>query len=321
MSSFTRGVTNVNDLLASVLDDYRDGVAEQWYKGNRITKQFFKAGSIEEIDGGNDIVRNINYQKGGTVAKIISTTSIPVNPNQQFTQMRVAWSGLGGSIVILDWERAQNSGPGKMFDLLAKRLDNVREEMNQQFESFALASATADSTSLWSLVDIADSSNPAAGNYGDIDRSSYSWWQATEVASGSMATQGLEDIRTAYNTVGRAGMDPVSFLVTTQTVYEAYQARLTNFEQLVPSNAGDVEFDSLAFSRKPLFFSEVMPTGVLIGVNTKHTKLAVNKNMKFKQQPFVRAQGGQNEAAVIQLQCQFVCERPASNFKLTGLTA
>lgn len=321
MSSFTRGVANVDDLLTSTLDDNRGELFEQWYKGNKITKMLFKAGSIEEIDGGNDIVRNVNYEKGGTVAKITSTSPIPVNPQQQFTQMRVVWSGLGGSVVLLDWEEAQNSGKGKMFDLLAERTNNVREEMDQQFETLALASSTADTTSLWSLLDIVDSSDPSVANYGDISRSSYSWWGATETASGSMATQGLEDIRTAYHTTSRAGIDPVTFLATTQTLFTAYQARLTTFEQLAPSDKGDLEFDSLSFMRKPLFFSEVMPTGVLLGINAKHTKLVVNKNMKFKNQPFVRQQGGQNKAAIIQLMCQLVCTRPASNFKLTGMTA
>lgn len=323
MSSLTRGVPNVDDLLASTLDHYREDLFEQWYKGNKITKQLFNAGSIEEVDGGNDIVRNIAFQKGSTVAKITATSAISVNPAQQFTQAKFLFSGLGGSVLLLDWEEAQNSGKSKLFDLLTERVNNVKEEMQQQFEAFALASVTADTTSIWSLLDIVDSSNPSVGNYGDISRSAYSWWQATEIASGSMATQGLEDIRTGYNTVSRAGMDPVTFLVTTQTVYEAYQARLTTFEQLVSSDEkqGDLEFDSLAFSKKPFFFSEQMPTGVLLGINGKRTKLVVNKNMKFKQQPFVRSQGGQNKAAIIQLMCQLVCTRPASNFKLTGLTA
>jgi hypothetical protein len=321
MSSFTRGPANVNDLLASTLDDYRKDLTEQFYKGNKITKKLMEAGSIEEIDGGNDIVRNIAHQEGGTVAKITASSAVNISQAQEFTQARFAWAAIGGSVVIGDWERAQNSGKGKLFDLLAERVANVREEMNQNFEAFALASSTADTTSLWSLLDIIDSADPSAANYGDIDRDSYTWWAATEAASGSMATQGLEDIRTAYHTTSRAGMDPVSFLVTTQTVYEAYQARLTPFEQLSPTDKGDLEFDSLAFMRKPMFFSEVMPTGVLLGINSKHTKLVVNKNMMFSKTPFVRTQDGQSEASLIRLMCQIVCTRPASNFKLTGLTA
>lgn len=321
MSSFTRGPANVDDLLAATLDNYRDGLAEQFYKGNKITKEMMKAGSIEEVDGGNDIVRQINYQKGNTVGSITSTSSISVSPQQQFTAARWAFGGIGGSVVLLDWEEAQNAGKSKMFDLLTERVNNVREEMDQKMEYLLVGAVTAASTDIWSLLDVVDSANPSVANYGDIDRSSYSWWGATEAASGSMATVGLEAIRTAYHTTSRAGMDPVNFLITTQTVYEAYQARLTVHEQLVRGDKGDLEFDSLAFMNKPLYFSEQMASGVLLGVNAKHTKLVVNKNMKFKQQPFVRTQGGQNKAAIIQLMCQVVCTRPASNFKLTGLTA
>ncbi|MCO5759883.1 MAG: phage major capsid protein, partial [Chromatiaceae bacterium] len=301
MSSISRGPSNIDDLLSSTLDDYRPKLTEQFYKGNVVTRKLFEAGSIQEIDGGNEIVRNIAYQDGGTVAKITRSSSINISQAQEFTQARYPWSAIGGSVVIGDWERAQNSGNGKLFDLLAERVANVREEMDQQFEAFALASSTADTTSLWSLLDIIDASDPVVANYGDIARASYSWWAATETASGSMASQGLEDIRTAYHTTSRAGMDPVGLLVSDQASYLSYQGRLTPFEQLAPTDKGDLEFESLAFLRKPYSYSEVMPAGTLLGLNLKHTKLVVNKNMKFSKTPFVRTQDGQSEASLIRL--------------------
>ena len=321
MSSFTRGPANVDDLLSSTLDKYRNELFEQWVKGNRITKNLFKAGSIREIDGGNDVVEHLNYQAGGTAAWTAKNGTVSVNPAQQFTDARYKLCMLIGSVVIYDWEEAQNAGNPKMFDLLDERMKNLKEEMNQAFQTAALASSTPNTSTLWSLLDIIDASNPSLANYGDIDRSSYTWWAATEVASGSMATQGLEDMRTAYNTTSREGTDPVGMIFTTQTIYEAYNARLTVHEQLTSSDKGDLEFDTLAFMKKPVSFSDVMPSGTMIGINDKHTKLVVNNKMKFKNQPFVRTQTGLSKAAQIQLMCQLVCTRPASNFKLTGLTA
>lgn len=321
MSSFTRGPSNVDDLLSSALDKYRNELFEQWAKGNKITKKLFEAGSIREIDGGNDIVEHINYQAGGTAAWTAKNGTVSVSPSQQFTDAKFKLVMLMGSVVLYDWEEAQNAGNPKMFGLLEERMNNLKEEMNQAFQTAALASSTPNANTLWSLLDIIDSADPSLANYGDIDRDSYTWWASTETASGSMATQGLEDMRTAYNTTSREGTDPIGFLVTTQTVYEAYNARLTVHEQLAPTDKGDLEFDSLAFMKKPLFFSDAMQSGVMLGVNPKHTKLVVNKNMKFKNQPFVRAQGGINKAAIVQLMCQLVCTRPRSNFKLTGLTA
>lgn len=136
-----------------------------------------------------------------------------------------------------------------------------------------------------------------------------------------MATQGLEDIRTYFLTSSRDLTDPVNMMVTTQTLYEAYQARLTPFEQLVKTDTGDLEFPHLAFHGKPVFFSNRLASGLWLGINTKYTRMKINKNLKFKNQPFVRIPGGQSKSALVQTQCQMICTRPASNFKLTGMTA
>lgn len=320
MSSFTRGSSNVDDLLSSTLDIYRNDLFEQWAKGNIITKKLFKDGSIREVDGGNDVVEHINYQKGNTAAWTAKNGTVSVAPNQQFTDATFPLVMLMGSVVLYDWEEAQNAGKSKMFDLLEARLSNLREEMDQAFESAVISAVTPNTNTVWSLLDIVDASNPGIGNYGQIDRAN-AYWQATETASGSMATQGLEDMRTAFMSVSKGLTDPVNLLLTTQTLYTAYQARLTPVERLAQGDKGDLEFDSLAFHGKPLVFSEVCASGVLLGLNTKYLKLVVNKNMKFKNQPFVRSQGGINKASIVQLMCQLVCTRPASNFKLTGMTA
>lgn len=321
MSSFSRGPSNVDDLLSSTLDKYRNELFEQWAKGNVLTKKLLKDGAIREIDGGNDVVEHLNYQLGGTAAWTAKNGTVSVSPAQQFTDATFPLKMLMGSVVLYDWEEAQNAGQPKMFDLLEARLNNLREEMDQAFEYAAIAAVTANTSTMWSLLDIVDSANPGVANYGGIDRSTYTWFQAYEAASGSMSTQGLEDIRLAYTTTSRGMTDPVAFHITTQTLYNAYNARLISYERLAPKDQGDLEFDSLAFHGKPVLFSEQCASGLWFGINSKYTKLVVNKNMKFKNQPFVRAQGGINKASIVQLMCQLISTRPASNFKLTSMTA
>lgn len=320
MSSFTRGPANVDDLLTTTLDYYRDKLTENWLSGNPITKKMMEDGS-DELDGGNDIVEHLEYQDNDTVAWVGVNGSVSVAINQILTDAKFKWVMLAGSVGITDREEAQNKGKSAMLNLLETRVKNLENTFKDKLETAFGDSSTDNTDTMWSLPDIADASNPTIGNFGDIDRSTYTWWGATETASGSMATQGLEDIRTAYYTTGRSLTDPVNLMVTTQTLYEAYQARLTPVERIVSAKTGDLEFEHLAFAGKPVFFSENLASGLWLGLNTKYLRLRINKNMKFKNQPFVREPGGIKKSSVVELMCQLTCTRPASLFKLTGMTA
>lgn len=320
MSTFTRGVANVDDLLTTTLDYYRDKLTENWLTGNPITKKMMEDGS-DELDGGNDIVEHLEYAANGTVAWTAANGTVSTSINQILTDAKYKWVILAGLVGITDAEEAQNKGKSAMLGLLETRVKNLENTFKDSLESAFGASSTANANTMWSLGDIIDSSNPSLANYGDIDRSTYTWWQATETASGSMATQGLEDIRTAYYTTGRSMTDPVTMFVTTQTLYEAYSARLTPFERFSSNKSGDLEFEHLLFANKPVFFSENLASGLWLGINTKYMRLRINKQMKFKNQPFTRTEGAMKKTSVVQLQCQLTCLRPASNFKLTGMTA
>lgn len=317
----TRGVANADDILTSTLDKYRGNLTEQWVGGFVATRKMKESGNLKYEDGGNTIVEDLEYDDNDTAAFVAQTDTLSTAVNQILTQAKFSWSVLAGTVTLGDHDAAKNSGSSKMHDLLKVRLKNLENTFTKKMEVALVGQTTPNAQTPWSMIDIIDSSNPALGNYGDITRATYTWWAATETASGSMATQGLEDIRTAYFTTSRGQIDPVGFMLTSQTLYEAYNARLIPQERLAPKDKGDLEFTDLSFHGKPVFFSENMTSGVWLGVNPKYLKLTINSAMNMLNQPFVRAPGGQSKSAVIQTMLQVTCSRCASNFKLTGMTA
>lgn len=324
MAEFTRGPSNVDDLLTATLDKYRKKLTENWLGGFVATRKMKESGNVKYEDGGNTIVEDIEFDDNNTAAFVAQTDTLSTAVNQIMTQAKFSWAVLAGTITLGDHDEAKNSGESKMHDLLKVRIKNLENTFMQKMETALVGNtSTPNAQTPWTLLDVIDSGNPTLGNYGDIDRTATpgTFWQATEVASGSMATQGLEDIRTAYFTTSRGNTDPISWLITTQTLYEAYNARLIPQERLAPNDKGDLEFTTLAFHGKPLFFSEQMATGILLGVNSKYLKLTINSAMNAKNQPFVRAPGGQSKSAVVQTMLQVTNSRCASHFKLTGMTA
>lgn len=317
MSSFTRGVTNVDDLLTSTMDIYRSKLTEQW----KTATPMLKGMKLVDVDGGNDIVENFEYQGNSTSGFVSKTSTVSTTIPQILTQGTFRFGWLTGSVGIQDFEEAQNNGKEAMLNLLETRIQNLKDKMKIDTETALGQASTPNANYFWSLPDIVDSGNPTLGNYGDIDRNTYSWWQAYEFASGSMALQGLEDMRLAHLTTSRDYTDPVDTILMTRTLFLAYQGRLTANEMFVSNKKGDLEFEHLSFMGVPIFPCGSLNTGLCIGYNSKYMELRINKHLKFKNQPFVRAPGGQSKSSLIQTQGQLVCVRPASNFKLTGMTA
>jgi len=321
MPRFTGGPANINDLLSSTLEKYRDDLVNQWVNGFPIFSNIFKRGNVI-MEEGESVVVPLDYQDNDTVAWVGANDSVSTNINQTLTHTVFKWAEIAGSYGISDSDLAKNSGnKTRLINLLEHRLKNLLTTKKDQLEVAAAAASTPNANQIWSLLDIVDASDPTLGNLGDIDRDTFDWWQATEIASGSMAVQGLEDIRNGYYTVSKSGTDFVDNHLTTLTLFLAYNARLTPMERLTAGGKGDAEFQSLAFANKPVYYSENLPTGFWLGLNTKYLKFYINKAMNFKNYGFVRSEGGRKQSAVISTMCQFVCTRPASQFKLTGMTA
>lgn len=319
MSEQSRGPANIDNLLATTLQEYRDSMTEQWVNNNILLK-FMDKSAKDIIDGGISIIEHLEYDDNDTVGWVGKTDAITVAENEFLTQARFVWATIAGLVLIYDHDLAKNMGKNQLFSLMDAKVKNLQRTFDDKLERGLLASSTANTNTVNSLYDIIDSSDPSLAALGDIARATYTWWQATETASGAMATQGLENIRTASNTVSRSGMDPVNLHITTQTVYESYQARLTPFERFTSGGKGDLEFDSLTFANKPVVFSFAAQSGTWLGINTKYLRFRINKNMNFLQQPFVRGEGKQYKSAIVQTMCQLTTTRPKSMFKLTSLS-
>lgn len=322
MAEFTRGPANVDDILTTTLDKYRKKMTEQWLNSFAVTRKMMSSGNVKYEDGGNTIVEDVEYDDNATAAFVDSTDTVSTSINQIMTQAKFSWKMLAGTVGISDMDEAKNSGAEKMHDLMDVRVKNLENTFKKVLETALVGGVTANTKTPWSLLDIIDASNPALGNLGDIDRSTYTWWAATEAGSaGSVATGAMDAIRTAYLTTSRGLTDPVSYHITTQTIWAAYSKTLQPQQIFQNVDKADSEFTSLTFFNKPVFFSEGMSSGTWLGINAEYLKMTINKNAQFVNKGFVRVPGGLSKSAVVELVLQITTSRPASLFKVTGLTA
>jgi hypothetical protein len=325
MAEFGAGPGTVDDILASTLSVSGDELTQQWMTGFPLTKKLMEDDLVVEVEGGNDIREPIEYQNASSAQWANDASIIDTSVRQIMTEMQVSWKMLFGSVATLFSEEAKNMGKYQKINLVKARLENLlNTKKHAMEEAFFTADASVNADAPWSLDEIVDASDPTRANYGGIDRNTYTWWQGWEVdgsSSGGFATAGIETVRAAELATSQAMTDRVGMHFTSQTLYAAYQARLVQQEMFSKGDKGDLEFDSLLFAGKPVYWSPQCVSTVWYGLNTKHMKFFINKAMRFKDYGWTQVPGGLSKSKLIGTMCQLISKAPYRNFKITGMAA
>ena len=315
------GPATVDNVLATTLANWVNSgkFFDAIFTGRPLTKIMLSKGNIEFLDGGESIRVNLMYAANGTVVAIDPYGTVSLTPQEVFTSAQASWRWLVGSVTISDHDRLVNTTPMQIQNLAKSKVENLQESMKDKLARMLFATSTAASeyTSLMELVD-------SAGTVQGISRSAYSWFQSTETASGSFATQGLNDLRTNYNSISKSGSMPPTLGVTTQTIHEyienTYLAQ-GRFDLLGGKSSADLGIDSLKFKGKDIIFDENCPSGNFLWLNLDVLGYVMSKDYNFKLNQFVRPANQIVESSILENAGNLVIKNPARCGKLTGITA
>jgi hypothetical protein len=138
--------------------------------------------------------------------------------------------------------------------------------------------------------------NPAVGSPGGINRATFTFWRSQQTLGTQTAAPFdnlLSAMRKLYNNCsnGVSGMHP-TFSVTTQIVFEGFEAKLTLNDRYIRESKSDkgitgYKSDSLMFKDIPIAYDVACPAGLLYMLNTTNLKLAYQSGYWMKGFPAV----------------------------------
>ena len=116
--------------------------------------------------------------------------------------------------------------------------------------------------------------------------------------------------RQVYNTIS-VGNDQPTIVVTTQALYEKYEALLEGQIRYTDTDMADGGFQNLLFKGCPVTFDDACASGQFLFLNTKYLQLVAHSDVWFKPTPFVRPTN--QDAVYSQLLCygQLTCSNRA----------
>lgn len=285
--------------------------------------------------GGNKLIVPVRYAKSTAVGSYSGNDVLDITPQEHLTHFEFDWKQYFGSVAFDNRTVLLNdAGDAQILDIVKERFEAAKlslgDKMNQDCFLDGTGNSSKDITGLAAAVD-------SSGTYGGISRTTNVWAKAVETAVGGvLALSGTTGMRRMNNDVSLGqGMLQPDFLLTTQIVFEAYEALMdANMRYSTQDDKSPViPGQNLKFKNGSMYWDSYCQSGILYFLNTKFMELVV-----YPQRDGSISEGEEHNSADFRMgekriptnqdswvqlffwMGNLVCRSPRNQGKLTGLT-
>jgi hypothetical protein len=280
-----------NSLLTTTLADFERRIEDQIFDVYPLLSYLngklgiaVRGATVKEIlDGGESIVVHLLFEENSTVDSYSGAGIIDTTLQEGHTIGRYNWKQYAGTVGITGLEKRSNMGEARLINLLEAKIQQLVLSFQSRMSEDAYSDGTGNGgLNLTGLEAIVDADSTLAG----LAPGTYPWWASTETTSGSFAAQGINDMRTIFNTLSW-GNDKPDIIFTTQTIFEYYEKALQPQERFIGNAAADAGFMNLTFKNVPVVFDRDCTSGVMYFLNSKYIALKVHQDADMKTSEFV----------------------------------
>jgi hypothetical protein len=269
------------------------------------------------LNGGTKIVEPLIYGKNSTVASYSGYDSLALTPQEGISAAEYDWKQYAASIAISGIEEAKNNGEQEIINLLEAKIMQAEESMRESFNQMFFADGTGNSGKDWNgLGNLVETGNTVGGI--NSATSGNEFWRSYEENTATALT--LAQMSTAYNSVS-VGNDHPDTLLTSQTLFEKYEALLQPNLRYTDTKTADAGFQNLLFKAAPVMYDVHCTAGVFYFLNTKYLTLVGHSDKWFAQTDFIKPEDTDARYALIMCYGNLTCRNRAKQGKLTAKTA
>jgi len=308
---------NFDALLSTTLANYRDQLTDNVFTARPLTYFLMDKGRIRMLNGGSKIVEPLVYGTNSTVASYSGFDTISLTAQAGITAAEYDWKQYAASIAISGIEEAKNNGEQEVINLLEAKIMQAEESMREGFNQMLFADGTGNSGKDWNgLGNIVE----ASGTVGGINRATAGneYWRSYEENTAEALS--LAKMATAYNSVS-VGNDHPDMILTSQTLFEKYEALLVPQLRFTDSKTADAGFQNLLYKAAPVTYDVHCTAGVVYFLNSKYLTLVGHSDKWFAQTDFVRPENMDARYALVMCYGNLTCRNAKKQGKLTAKTA
>ncbi len=312
------GNANFDALLSTTLANYRPQLTDNVFTARPLTYFLMDKGRIRMVDGGTKIVEPLIYGQNGTVASYSGYDTISLTAQDGMSAAEYDWKQYAASIAISGIEEAKNNGEAAIINLLEAKIMQAEESMREGFNQMFFGDGTGNSGKNWNgLANLVESGNTVGGINSANGQGNDFWRSYEENTAGALT---LAQMATAYNSVS-VGNDHPDMILTTQTLFEKYEALLQPQLRYTDTKTADAGFQNLLFKAAPVAYDVHCTAGVVYFLNSKYLTLVGHSGKWFQQTDFVRPENLDARYALIMCYGNLTVRNASKQGVITDATA
>jgi len=288
-----------DQITATTRKHFIPKLVDNIFVSNVITQRLLK--KSVSTSGGEKIVEPLIYAKGRS-GFYDSYDVLDISPTDEITAAAYDWKFAYAAITISRKEELQNSGPDAVIDLLKSKMKIAEMTIKDTFGTNVFTTGATSANAFVGFYDLIEQNSSAVGG---IDPSSYSWWSSNTLNVTSASNYGNSTapdwdaivtttnasyvhkfMRDMYGQCTEDNIQP-SLIVTTQEVYDAYEASLTANKRFTGNQSlADAGFPNLAFRNASVVVDSHCPSGRMYFLNEDYLQFRHHKDEFFRFEGF-----------------------------------
>ena len=280
------------EMVTTTLRQHGKKLADNVTNHNAVLDRLTKKGKVDFVDGGYEIVENLEYAENSTYQRFSGYDTLNVQASDVLSAAKFDWKNAAVHVTASGEELRKNSGKNAMIRLVKARVKNAFNSARNNLSSDVYSDGTASNQINGIQALVADA---GTGTVGGINSSTYSFWQNT-VQSAAAPLQGGGAITPSKTTIQSLmlplwlaqirGADKPDMIVADDTYFTYYEESLTDLKRYTSDDEGQGGFVSLKYKTADVVYDSAasgMPDSHMYFLNTDYLGMVVHKDANWKQ--------------------------------------
>jgi hypothetical protein len=279
--------------------------------------------------GGDFIAGPIEYALNTSVQSYSDTDTFSTARVDVFDRYEYDWKEYIGTAVISQLEQDRNSGEGQIYELVAAKLDNLKNSERQKINLDMYGDGTANNSKALTGLGTLVSSTPTTGSPGGINRANTSVWR-NQQSAGTQTASDFDNLRSTWRSLynlcsNGMGGDHPQFITTTRTVFEGFEGLLIANERFSDANKtsgadGGFPNEKLKFKGSMVSYDNACPSGLAYLLNPMFLKLVYKTGAWMKQYDEIRPSNQTVSIFACRTMCNLIATQPRRLAVATSIT-
>ena len=316
--------SNFNTLTATTLKNYKKTMTDNIFTANPLF-YWLKQKDRLKIDssGGEQIIVPLMYGMNTTAKSYSGYDVITITPQDGMSAAEFDWKQYAVGISISGREEFQNSGEGRLINLLEQKIKQAEMTLIDLFAA-DLFQTSAGSNDIGSLYDYV--SDDGTGTVGNIVAGTYTWWKNYYV-SGASSTVAYENIiPKTFDAILNAskGNDTPDIGIMPSAVFLALESQLVKTMNFLPGmknqKAADVGFDNYKIKGTTIMYDENCTSAQIYLLNTRYISLVTGAGKDFVSTDWIKPDDGDYKSSMILWYGNLVVSNRSRQAKVVTIT-